>query len=103
MWKVLYVERILKKIHRIRYKLKMTITNSWRRKTSLPRIEDGFRDLLGLNFIGENIKNTVKVQQMLHSGKWRCYSFIVFICLEWSETVFFLSSPLASAWLGTHL
>ena len=37
---------ILKKIHGIRYKLKLTIVCSWgRRETSLPRIEDVFRDL----------------------------------------------------------
>lgn len=79
---------------------------SWRRReTSLLRIEDVFRDLLGLNFLGKHIKDTVKVY-IGYTNKWRYLQLYCFhlLCSEWSKTV--VSSPpplLASAWLGTHL
>lgn len=44
----------------------MTIVGSWGRKASPPRVEDVLGDLLDLNFIRENIKNTVKARPVLH-------------------------------------
>lgn len=78
----LLFRRILK-IHGFIMPIKMTIVSSWgRREIGLSRMEDVFGDLLGLNFLGENIKNTVTARPMLRlidSGKWRYSGFVVFI------------------------